>query len=965
MTETFLDDLADEVIAKHSDALERLTIVFPNRRAGLFFRRALAKRIDKPVWSPSIISADDFIQSLTPLKSAHKLKLAFELYKTYLEHSKTEESFDRFFFWGEVLLKDFEDIDKYSVSAEKIFENLRDQKIIEAEFDFLTEEQKELIRSFWASFGNKMSKHQEDFLKTWEILAKVYAGYQKTLKDQGLGYKGMMHKDVVERIKSGEVEHKYDRLIFAGFNALTHTEEKIFCWFIENIQASVFWDADEYYVSDSRQEAGTFLRMYRKHPVLGKTFPKKFKDGFYGDENKEVSVTGFALNTGQTKLLGQKMGELKEEIENAGEEMRPERTAIIVPDENLLFPVLQALPESFKKLNVTMGYPLKKTSLFGFFEQLTELQSTIRRQDSFGHRQVTRLLRHPYLMGFDPKLANENISLINRLNLTQVSIKELKQDEEFYPMIFRQVTDIADYCKYIQDLLVFVSEKIVDTENSDPTFEKEFIFHFYTEINKLRELVAESSDIKIGLPTFIKLVRQVAGSLRVPFSGEPLNGIQIMGVLETRNLDFDNIFILSMNETSFPATPSQHSFIPYNLRKGYGLPTFEQHDSMYAYLFYRMIQRAKRVHFFYNTEGGDGKTGEMSRFLYQLLHEYAPRAKNGVKRSVLSDEARALSEKKLVARRSSLTEEALDKFTGNGEKKLSPSAINTYLDCRAKFHFRYIARLREPDEVVDEVDPATFGTILHNTLESLYARLKKRKNSGEVLKSDFETLRKWLPETVDEGFKEIFGAGETEFRFEGRNVIARDIVLKLASKVLDRDAEYAPFNIVALEMDVKGALEIDTDQGKRTVNLGGRIDRIDEKDGVYRVVDYKSGQDKKEFSSVESLFDRKAKDRNKAAMQTILYSSLFARETGIDGAVEPAVFNSKELFSDKFETRLSMKEGRSPAKPLADVRDLEEPYAEQLKIVLEEIFHPETDFEQTDDSKSCVYCPYTGLCHRD
>ncbi|BDD05869.1 PD-(D/E)XK nuclease family protein [Aureibacter tunicatorum] len=955
---TFLAELASYVHEQYGAELENLTIVFPNRRAGLFFRKELAQVIDQPIWSPEIISMDDFIKSMSSLQACHKLKLSLELHKAYQKHSKGKEPFDKFYYWGEVLLRDFEDIDKYAGSANKIFETLKDQKLIEQEFDYLEEEQIALIKSFWKSFGEKRSKHQEDFVETWKILANVYKDFQESLKEQGLGYTGMIHRDLIAKLHDEEFTSPYTKLLFAGFNALTVTEENIITWFCKNTSTEIIWDADNYYVSSTDQEAGNFLRQYKRHKILGDTFPKSFESNFI-DQEKDITYIGVAKGIGQTKWVGENLKNYISSTSNFVEE----NTAIVLPDENLLFPMLHSLPESIKKVNVTMGYPLKNTALYGFFMHLLDLQQTKSKEGKFKYRAVLSILKHPYVLQNEHEKITSIINHIIENNITQVDPSTFQGLQA--EAIFKPTKNIDEFCKYLVEVLILVNKNLESNFKGDSNLEQEVIFRFYTELNKLHELFRNEGDVKVGFGTFVNLLKQVIMNIRIPFAGEPLEGIQLMGVLETRNLDFENLYILSVNETSFPAAPNTQSFIPYNLRKGFGLPTFEQADAMYAYLFYRILQRAKKITILYDTEQSGGKGGEMSRFLYQLIYEHPNR--KDIKRKVLSNSAVLKENLPISIQRT--TPDRLDKYLGSSGKILSPSAINTYLDCPLKFYFRYIANIKEPSIIKEEVDPMIFGNILHHVMETLYSQLINRKNNPEITQTDFDFLRKNIDSALENGFRKFFDIDNNEsFVFEGRNTIIKSIIKKMTNKILDIDASYAPFEIVGMEYGVENGnskqIEINVNETKQNIRIGGTIDRIDLKDGVLRVIDYKSGKDEKKIHSLESLFDPDFSMRNKAGFQTLLYADIFNfNNSTIGKKIEIGVYNSKGIFNDTFDPRFEISQNKKNLK-IEDCRSLLQEFDEQLQKLLEEIFNPRTIFKQTTKVERCQFCPYNVNCKR-
>lgn len=980
--QTFLDELALEVLKHYSDKLDKLTLVFPNRRAGLFFQQHLARRLNQPVWSPTVLTLEELVQQLSSIKKADTLLLVFELFQSYKQFAPTEESFDKFFFWGEMLLQDFDAVDKYLVDADMLFTNISQLNQMGTSLDFLSQEQIQVVQEFWQSFGTDRSRQQQEFIAIWEVLPQVYTHFRERLQALGIGYDGMLYRQVAEKIKARQLEHEYHHLVFAGFNALNPTEEALLSYFVKHEEARVYWDTDAYYMQDERQEAGIFLRKWAKHATLGATFTEKHPEHLLGSL-KSIDFIGVPLEVGQAKAMGEKLLQCLQEQQG----ISLERTAVVLPDEHMLFPVLHSIPEYYRDsrntnhpidtINVTMGYPLRSTPLYSLIELMVELQGTARGSGAkaqFHFRTVLALLRHPYVYYYQIALARENIHKIEAKNRVYLSAKELDGDGTLYPTLFRRIEGIHATFDYLLQVLELINDSINEENYEQPTLEQEYIYQFFTHLKRLRELV-QQQQLDLQMPVFLKLLRQIVQEQRLPFSGEPLSGLQIMGVLETRQLDFENLFILSMNEGSFPPAPSHGSFIPYNLRRGYGLPTFDQQDALYAYYFYRMIQRARHVHIFYNTSSAYGLKGEKSRLLYQLLYESGLPVRQQVLTHPLQL-ARALPLD--IPKTDGVQEILLQHLSLNGEppkRRFTPSALNTYLDCRLRFYFRYVAGLQEPDEVQEEVDPAIFGNLVHRAMEILYKEHIARKGGHALMEAeDLNLLHKGLPEVVDRAFAEHYGVDEVNF--SGRNHIIRSIVEKLGKGILRCDAEYAPFEIVALESESRFAggqqesnryrMEVPiVVAGQRYyVGLKGIIDRIDRKDGKVRVLDYKTGQDEKRFESLESLFDRDNLRRNKAAMQTLLYSLLYLNiNPQEEGRIIPGLYNSRELFSAGFDVRLEIKADRG-YQPVQDVRDYAPEYMQHLGKLLEEIFSPEIPFTQTDNLRKCDYCAYRGMCHR-
>jgi hypothetical protein len=980
---TFLEELAAEVLTHYRNKLDALTLVFPNRRAGLFFQQYLAGQLNQPVWSPQVLTIEEFMGSLTHLKNADGLLLVFELFEIYKSLAPTEESFDRFFFWGEMLLQDFDAVDQYLVDARLLFTNIAQLNELDGGLDFLSEEQVKVVQEFWQSFGTSRSRQQQEFIAIWEILPEVYARYRQRLLERGIGYAGLRYRQVAEACKALQLDHSYQHVVFAGFNALTPAEEVLITHFIKNEQARIYWDTDAYYMQDPRQEAGHFLRRHARSQSLGPSFPETHPEHLQKGK-KQITLVGVPLEVGQAKAMGEKLLQCLQ----AQSGLTLERTAIVLPDEHLLFPVLHSIPEQYTDssgrqhpidtVNVTMGYPLRSTPLFSLIELMVELQGSARgagAKAQFHFRTVLALLRHPYVYYYKSGVARQNIHKIEAKNRVYLSARELEGEEQLYPLLFRRIEGIQPLFDYLLQVLELINESINEENYEQPTLEQEYIYQFFTHLKRLRELVQQQK-LDLQMPVFLKLLRQIVQEQRLPFTGEPLSGLQVMGVLETRLLDFENLFILSMNEGTFPPSPSHGSFIPYNLRRGYGLPTYDQQDALYAYYFYRMIQRAKNVHIFYNTSSAYGLNGERSRLLYQLLYESGLPVRQQVLTHPLQL-ARALPLE--VPKTKGVQEVLAQHLSLPGQepgRRFTPSALNTYLDCRLRFYFKYVAGIKEPDEVQEEIDPAVFGNLVHRAMELLYLEHISQKKGGNPLlePEDLRQLHRGLKEVVERSFAEHYGVAEVSF--EGRNHIIRSIVEKLGSAILRCDEEYAPFEIIALESESRFSqgkkeenryrmeVPIRIGEGHYAVGLKGIIDRIDRKDNKVRILDYKTGQDEKRFESLVSLFDRDNERRNKAAMQTLLYSLLYLNAyPGEEGRVIPGLYNSRELFSAGFDVRLEIK-GEKGYHPVQDVRDYADEYRMLLRGLLEEIFDPAIPFTQTENLRKCEYCAYRGMCHR-
>lgn len=955
MEHAFLKELALKVYQQYqSDSqpdLHDVTIVFPNRRAGLFFQKFLSGMIEKPIWAPKVTTLEDFTIEKSTLQLADPLTLIFELYHAFNEYQQIPEPFERFYFWGEMLVKDFEELDRYLVDPEKVFISVKNQKELDEAFYFLDEKDKKTIQTFWASFLPDASPSQYTFLKTWEILLPVYQTYTKRLQDKGLAYTGLVYRIVADEL-SGSLAgvDKSKKVIFAGFNALTRSEEVIIKHYVDNHGAEVYWDYDEYYFNDEKQEAGVFLRDYAKDPILGKTFEEN-PPQFFKNIPKDVSVTGVSLEVGQTKAIGEYLKQLIKD-----KEFDIEQTIVVLPREHMLFPLLNSLPDQISKLNVTMGYPLKETPLYSLLESILQLQATIRLEqdlfESFYYQPVTEILSHPYMAQAYPEETGAFLQEIRKVNKIMIAKEELQGKVELFDMIFQSKKSNPSLCDYMVSILKTLYAGMDEVLG----LEREYLFQFYQIFERLKEILSMQSEL-VEIGTFIKLFRQVTRSVKIPFRGEPLEGLQIMGVLETRNLDFKHVILLSMNEGNLPADSKGGSFLPYNIRKAFGLPTFEQQDAIYSYLFYRLIQRAETIRMYYNTSSQFGLKGEVSRYIRQLRQESGLE----IHEKVLANKAELSEAKPIEIEKDERIQKILSGYLDGGRSRFSPSALNTYLDCKLRFYFRYVAKLYAPDEVSEEMDAAMFGNILHKAMETLYENLTDKRKPAIVEPADFFTLRSSVEGAILLAFRDYYHlAKNRKLILEGRNLVMFEVMKDFIGKVLDHDEKYAPFEIIALEGGSQQGYKLDyqLEDGRR-VGLKGIIDRIDRKNGKVRVIDYKSGKDDRNIGSRDAFFDRESYKRNKAAMQTFYYAMLYINKHGDAEPIKPGIFNMRELFQEDFDESLI-----ENGEPLEDIRPYMEEFKTQLGVLLEEIFNPADPFTQTEDEDKCRWCDYNGICRR-
>lgn len=971
---SFLEEIAGEIL-EHPQP-EKVVMVLPNRRAMLYLQHFIARKLTKPVFAPTLLTIEDFIAGFTSLKIPDKLELIHTLHRSHREimsgpkdsDDYEGEPFDKFYFWGDMLLRDFDEVDKYMINAEHLFKDLSHQKELDATFDYLTEEQKKFLTGFWSGFEENISINKKRFLDVWRRLPEVYVHFRKSLLMSGKAYQGMQHRTVAENIQDAtrgkNPEDRYWK--FAGFNALTAAEETIIGYFIRNFDARMYWDIDQYYLNDKTQEAGEFFRYYQDHPVFQKTFSSDIPANF---KNKPlVHVLGAAQPVGQAKLMSEI---LRQKLPS----MNPEETVIVLPDEKLLTPVLYGIAGSVEHLNVTMGFPLSNTPLFNLVELLADLQLS-KKEDHFNHRQVLALLGHPYVVAADPVSANNKRKEILRHNWVHIPASFLGTEIELHRLIFFPFeNNVSPAGSETGALFIQYLKKIttcIGNLRSVHEFDKEYVLHFLKLFNRLESILyqeagqpapsqANHDNISRSLKSFLRLFRQLVRTQKIPFTGEPLKGLQVMGVLETRNLDYKNVFILSLNEGSFPGNAGKGSYIPLNIRKAYNLPTPEQQDSIYAYLFYRMLQRAENIFLFYNSETDVLGQGEMSRYLQQLMYESGI----PVESRILDNPVQPGGINAIVVEKDKQVMEDLIRLNeGNAYfRGISPSALNTYIECRLKFYFRHVAKIKEAQEVEEELDARVLGNFLHEVMEQFYKSIDAEKGNRTIEFSDFKNYENRIEKLIDAVFIKAYKLNpDKPVSYEGQRLVVKEMVKRFAHRIVEIDRSYAPFVIEGLEQEgVMYTVNIDKPPFK--VVIGGKIDRVDRKNNVLRVIDYKTGKDKLSFETIASLFTRD-EGRNKAAFQTILYALLYKRNflhngEGASWKVVPGLINRMNLFDEEFSFGLKM--GKEP---LTDADGLLAEFETSLRTLLNEMFEPSIPFDQTRDLTNCKMCPYGPICYR-
>lgn len=964
----FLRNVAQVYFKTYGQKVSEFTFVFPNRRAGIFFQKFLAEAADRPVFSPEILTVADLFSRLSDYKAADRIELLFTLYDAYKQISASTETFDEFLYWGEMVLNDFDDVDKYMADAKQLFRNIYDLKEIDSGFSFLTEEQIAAIRRFWSNFlPTGSSQHKKEFIEMWEVLYELYILLRNTIALKGLAYEGMIFRDVAEKARSKEeFEIPFSKLVFVGLNAHSKSEEVLLRYLQQQGKADFYWDYSSELVKDRENRASAFVE--KNKMLFPSQLPLEAEDITF--DLPLVEAVGIPSAVGQAKFVHKIIKSLIDDKLICSDEDAL-KTAVILPDENLLLPTLYSIPTEINKINVTMGYNLSNSSVSGLMDHIFSIQRNIRTtsdgETGFYHRFVQAILGHKYIISIAGDTARSIRAEIVQNNLSVVPLSMLK-GHAVIELIFYPVNHWADISTYLKNILAQIqgslyaqsindaeSSEQVDTRSSD--LEREFIIEYYKTINKMEEALGRvEADMKPD--TYFKLLKKLVSGISVPFTGEPLSGLQIMGMLETRALDFENLIILSMNEGVFPQRKPASSFIPYNLRQGFGLPTYEHQDAIFSYHFYRLINRAKRIYILYDTRTEGLQTGEVSRYFNQLKFLYAN--KFDIKEKLAVYEISSVESETISIEKDTNIQKKLEVFS-TGERSLSASAINMYLNCPLQFYFSVVEELKEEEEISETVEASTFGSIFHLVMEWLYEPFEGKMVTADLL----HRIRKddaLLTKCIERSFaKNYFKTDPNKARkLTGQNYLTGEVLRKYIKKVLKIDAKLTPF--IYQQSEKRLNMSYDLPSGRK-VSLKGFIDRIDEVSARTRIIDYKTGKGVLRYKSMGQLFDKEVKDRPTAVMQVLMYAHLYLLENP-EKVIEPGIYFLRSLFDEKFDADVIFKPSARESYRMEDFSEYKDEFKEHFDACLEEIFDTNAKFHQTLTGKACEWCAFTSICKK-
>lgn len=953
----FLEYVADDIINKYGTDLSRIAIVFPNKRASLFLNEILAHKTTHAIWSPSYITISEFFRNHSDLVVGDSIKLICEIHKSFTACTNIDESLDHFFGWGQLLLADFDDIDKNMADAAQVFNNIKDLRELD-DLSYLNDEQKKILRKFFSNFTeNKNSELKQRFLNLWCHLEDIYNNFRNNLRKQHIAYEGMLYRDVAT---NKTIQYNYDTYLFIGFNVIQKVEQKVFLNLMNEGKAHFYWDFDKYYLSNkittSSNEAGHYISKYIK------IFPNELdlnNNEIYNNfkPNKKITFVRASTNNIQARFVSNWLKE-----NNRFE--KGQNTAIVLCDESLMPAVIHCIPKEVKKVNITTGFPLFQTQIATFVLQLLELRllgfST--QKNKFKANYVLQIMSHPYAQYITDKFKYiiDKIKSEKIYNLTS----QILSIDEGTSVLFKDEISSKSTMLWVIDILKIIAHNIKDGGNDPLTDES--IFRMYTLCNRICGLI-NSGDLDVDIFTLQRIVIQLINTTTIPFHGEPISGIQIMGILETRNIDFENVLILSCNEGNMPKGINDASFIPYSIRKANGLTTIDNKVAIYAYYFYNLIQRAKDVTITYNSSTDNGSKGEMSRFMLQLMLESNIKIK---KISLFAGQQHAFTNTEKIIKNNKILE-AL-----NSINRIAPTSINRYIHCPLQFYYNNVVQITEDeDDELEEMSNRIFGNIFHQSSETLYKKLKKE--NGTVNKNNIKYAiehKEFIERIVDDVFADIAFHAKNNGKhidYNGLQLINREVIIKYLIRLLEIDNQLAPFKIKDIESSVYKEFVIQTSAGNRKIDIGGRIDRLDQvfdnetRTKKIRVIDYKTGRyPTKKINSISEIFERPTVNGRHSDyyLQTMLYSILIKHDREYNPEnlpVSPALLFIQHSAEDNYDPTIKIGKEK-----VYDISKYEDEFTSNISDIVSEIFEPSIPFYPTNDKSACKFCPYCNICGR-
>jgi len=956
--QAFLNNLSAFLIENYKENLERICIVLPNRRGGLFLKKYLGDRITKPVFAPEVYSIEDFVVHHIEYGLIDNISLLFELYEVHKIVDKDKaQDFDEFMTWGKQILIDFNELDQYLVDAESVFNFLNEAKAIE----------------LWNPEQKELTSFEKNYLQFYNSLAQYYKLLNERLTEKGNVYQGLIYRLFIENIDSIEKSLPYDKIVFAGFNALTKAEEQLIGFFIYKGKAKAIWDTDDYYMYDKNQESGLFLRQYEQKEIFR---PFIWREDHFKKSEMSIDIIGVPGNVGQAKVTGELLQSL------SGTEKGSLNTALVLNDEKLFLPVLNSIPEEISDFNVTMGLPLKYTPLFELIDSVMALQENMERfskmrsqeRNSFYMADIYKVMMHPfmlYLTNNGPQLRHDIQKLIssNKVFYSQYELEELfiENCPDFYEnagTIFKPWNNTQESLNVLIALNEGIRDAVFSRSKNEfhSNLELEYLYHFALLFRRLLAMTKNYPVINT-IRSLRNVFRELVNSSSIPFYGEPLKGIQVMGMLETRTLDFESLIMTSVNEDILPASGRGHSFIPFDIRKKYGLPTYRERNAVFAYHFYRLLQRAKKVYLLYNTEQGELGGGDKSRFISQLLVELREYNSNIIITEKIMSIPPSKDERDYNIQIKK-DKQVINRLKQVAERGISPSGLNRYRNCSLKFYFQDVMGIREERSSDETVDSATLGIVIHDVLAKLFKPfLEKELNSAEL-----EMRTKDIDVLTQEAFSENYQGGDISF---GKNMLIATVARTLIRNYVKQELIWLEKNnksgeqtgIDYLEETFYHTVNLKVEDSIIPVKLLGKIDRVDHIGNVLRIIDYKNFAVTQKKLKVVDWEDLESDEASDLSFQLLFYSYLIDKN-------KDQILNDKIRFS---EVRAGVISIRKPSRgmdilTLPGKIDLDEDavtiFDEELKKILFQLFKSSIPFVQTEKTEICEKCQFKAVCNR-
>lgn len=975
----FLQSVASYLLDR-CDNLADYTLVFPNKRSALFLKKYIHDRLRRseraPRFMPRFATMGNFISRFATrleMPRTEQLFLLFDCYREVLaELGRSEQlgDFDKFIFWGGIILDDFSDIDRQLVDAAKLFKNLKDLKEINA--DYLSDDQKEVVRQIWgetprtaavSEFWTHVNHLDGDtpesrFVNLWELLGDLYRRFTDRLHRAGYDTAAGQYRDaasVVAQTPADQLTRRH--YCFIGFSDLSHSEILILKRLKDLGAADFFWDFDSELMSLALKGHIATL-----HSRLKKTFPMPVDFvAPVADTLPSIEILPVPSAVVQTKAVHSILNEWIED--GTLTDSNSIGTAVVLPDENLLTPLLYSIPDGLRQFNVTMGVPFSSTPFAAMLHSIVSMQirsRVIRGDVYYYYADVIDLLSHPHIQIIAPKVAEKIKYTIDRNKLFNVKAADLCRDFPTLSFLFAPVKDADDptqICSYMTTLIDTLASALSGpvASGGKPAYEIEMLRRFSADVNDLNRLISRYS-ITMGGNTYFSLVERIMHSQRIDLQGTPLVGLQVMGVLETRALDFDNIVIISVNENSFPRKSYMRTMIPNNLRVGYGMTTIDRQDSLYTYYFYRLLSRARRVRLIYDSRTGSLGAGEPSRYIAQL-HNIMPAGNIAVRKVDLPSEV--VSPEPLTVIKDDVVKAELDSLRGGiGRSNISVSALKEYQKCRLRFYLKYVKNMRGETEIQEGIPSSVYGKIVHRVSELLFQPFEGQLVTADLIRGMLDNPADILDLVhrviIDEYYHKSGIDSSVDMPAEGR--MTADIIVRYITIMLQADMANTPFTYVKGEKKVRKPWQLTPDL---TINFTMSIDRVDMiEPGYLRFIDYKTGSDKADNTTLDKMFER-GNSSSDAMFQLLTYALAYGELKDPGVAIKPVVYPLRQVAKNNEAPQFIV-----DGEVIEDYRTLAPAFRERFVALVSEIFDPDVPFDQCDDNKNCKFCPFLDLCGR-